>query len=112
MRTLVVLLIAAVLIAIALTLGAENGLYVRFNYLLAQGEYRLSTLMVVWFVIGFVAAVLMCATWLVRGRLQIRRLRRQIAAQSRLLQAAESSQTPANQAITHQTAGATGGATH
>ena len=107
MRTLVVLFMAAVLVAIALTLGAENGLYVRFNYLLAQGEYRLSTLMVVWFAIGFGAALLMCSVWLVRGRLLVRRLRRQLAAQHRLVQTAE-----AGKPAVHQGTGATGGATN
>ena len=46
MRTLLTVLLVVLLVALGLTLGAANGIYVKFNYLLAQGEYRLSSLMV------------------------------------------------------------------
>ena len=78
MRTLVTVLVVIMLAAVGLTLGAENGSYVRFNFLLAQGEYRLSSLMVFWFLSGFVLAWLMSAFWIVRLRMTRRSLRKQL----------------------------------
>lgn len=72
------LIALAMLVALALTLGAENGLYVKFNYLIAQDEFRLSSLMVIWFSAGFAMCALLCSWGLIRGRMSIRQLRKQV----------------------------------
>lgn len=91
MRTLLTVLLVVLLVALGLTLGAANGIYVKFNYLLAQGEYRFSSLMVFWFLAGFVLAWLMCGVWVLRWRFKNRSLRKQLAKQ----QSHRSMETPA-----------------
>ncbi len=49
MRTVLALIVLTVVVALALTLGAENQQFIRLNYLLAQDEFRLSTLLVMLF---------------------------------------------------------------
>ncbi|VDZ78656.1 Inner membrane protein yciS [Salmonella bongori] len=44
----------------SVTLGAQNDQQVTFNYLLAQGEYRISTLLAVLFAAGFAIGWLIC----------------------------------------------------
>lgn len=85
MRALLSVVILAIVVALALTLGAENGVSVRFNYLVAQGEFRLSSLMVAWFFTGLAVGFLMCGSMLIRSRLQLRALRKKHAAQGVVL---------------------------
>ncbi|MBP8852245.1 MAG: DUF1049 domain-containing protein [Moraxellaceae bacterium] len=81
MRALLSVIVLAIVVALALTLGAENGVSVRFNYLLAQGEFRLSSLMVAWFFAGLAIGFAMCGSVLIRSRMQLRALRKKYAAQ-------------------------------
>ena len=85
MRALLSVVVLAIVVALALTLGAENGVSVRFNYLLAQGELRLSSLMVAWFFAGLAVGFVMCGSMLIRSRLQLRALRKKHAAQGVVL---------------------------
>ena len=78
MRALFSVIALAIVVALALTLGAENGLYVKFNYLIAQDEFRLSSLMVAWFSAGFAVCALLCSWGLIRSRIQIRQLKKQV----------------------------------
>ncbi len=82
MRALLSVIFLAVVIAVALTLGAENGVSVPFNYLLAQGEFHLSSLMVGWFFSGLLIGLAMSSYLLIRNRLQLRALRKKVAAQA------------------------------
>ncbi|WP_445399137.1 LapA family protein [Zobellella sp. An-6] len=66
MKIIFGLVILAILFAAGLTLGAQNDQLVQVNYLLAQGEYRLSTLLAVVFVAGFLIG------WLVFGLVMLR----------------------------------------
>ncbi|MGL4206754.1 MAG: LapA family protein [Aeromonadaceae bacterium] len=88
MRTVLALIVLTIVVALALTLGAENQQIVRLNYLLAQDEFRLSTLLVILFTAGFFCASLLFGLLLLRARVSLHRLRRQ---QARLV--ASSAQT-------------------
>lgn len=79
MRTVLALIVLTVVVALALTLGAENQQFIRLNYLLAQDEFRLSTLLVMLFAAGFACAALLFGLLLLRARLSLRRLRKQLA---------------------------------
>ncbi len=79
MRTVLALIVLTVVVALALTLGAENQQFIRLNYLLAQDEFRLSTLLVMLFAAGFACASLLFGLLLLRARLSLRRLRKQLA---------------------------------
>lgn len=47
MKYLLIFLLVLAIFVISVTLGAQNDQQVTFNYLLAQGEYRISTLLAV-----------------------------------------------------------------
>lgn len=53
MKYLLIFLLVLAIFVISVTLGAQNDQQVTFNYLLAQGEYRISTLLAVLFAAGF-----------------------------------------------------------
>ncbi|WED22707.1 lipopolysaccharide assembly protein LapA domain-containing protein [Vibrio sp. JC009] len=80
-----ILVIALFLVALAL--GAQNQEVVSFNYLLAKGEFHLSTLLGVVFVAGFVLAWLIFGTIQVKSQLKIKRLTRQLKKQAATLPA-------------------------
>ncbi|WP_240265211.1 LapA family protein, partial [Klebsiella pneumoniae] len=74
---------------ISVTLGAQNDQQVSFNYLLAQGEYRVSSLLAVLFAAGFVIGWLVCGLFwlmvrvsLVRAERKIKRLEHQLTPAS------------------------------
>ena len=71
-----ILIIALFLVALAL--GAQNQEIVSFNYLLAKGEFHLSTLLGVVFVSGFTLAWLIVGSIQLKSRMTIRRLNRQL----------------------------------
>lgn len=65
---LVVLVLA--IVVIAMTLGSNNDQVITFNYLIAQGEYRISTLLATLFGVGFVlgwivSGVFTCSTFII-----------------------------------------------
>ncbi|OEE80028.1 LapA family protein [Vibrio genomosp. F6] len=66
------------LFLIALALGAQNQEVVTFNYLVAQGNFNLSTLLGVIFVSGFGLGWLVFGSLHLKSQLQIRRLRKQL----------------------------------
>lgn len=75
-----ILVIALFLVALAL--GAQNQEVVSFNYLLAKGEFHLSTLLGVVFVSGFVLAWLIFGSLHLRAQLKVKKLTRQLKKQS------------------------------
>lgn len=70
------------LFLIALALGSQNQEMITFNYLLAQGDFHLSTLLGMVFVVGFVVAWIVFASLHLKLKLQIRRLNKQLKKQS------------------------------
>lgn len=71
-----ILVIALFLVALAL--GAQNQEVVTFNYLLAQGEFHLSTLLGAVFVSGFALAWIIVGSMQVKSQLTIRKLNRKL----------------------------------
>ncbi|GLR03179.1 putative lipopolysaccharide assembly protein A [Vibrio hyugaensis] len=66
------------LFLIALALGSQNQEIVTFNYLLAKGEFHLSTLLGVVFVVGFGIAWVIFASVQFKTQLQVRRLKKKL----------------------------------
>ncbi|MGR5445533.1 lipopolysaccharide assembly protein LapA domain-containing protein [Vibrio jasicida] len=66
------------LFLIALALGSQNQEIVTFNYLLAKGEFHLSTLLGVVFVVGFGIAWVIFASIQFKTQLQVRRLKKKL----------------------------------
>ncbi len=60
MKYLLIFLLVLAIFVISVTLGAQNDQQVTFNYLLAQGEFRISTLLAVLFAAGFAIGWLIC----------------------------------------------------
>ena len=86
MKYLLIFLLVLAIFVISVTLGAQNDQQVTFNYLLAQGEYRISTLLAVLFAAGFaigwldlwpVLAASSC--FLARAERKIKRLENQLS---------------------------------
>lgn len=85
-KYLLIFLLVLAIFVISVTLGAQNDQQVTFNYLLAQGEFRISTLLAVLFAAGFAIGWLICGLFWLRVRVslaraerKIKRLERQIA---------------------------------
>ncbi|VFS19325.1 inner membrane protein [Escherichia coli] len=87
MKYLLIFLLVLAIFVISVTLGAQNDQQVTFNYLLAQGEYRISTLLAVLFAAGFaiglvdlwpVLAASSCFPWRALER-KIKRLENQLS---------------------------------
>jgi putative membrane protein len=71
-------IIVIVLFVIALALGAQNQEVVSFNYLIAQGEFQLSILLGMVFLAAFILAWLIFGSVMLKNRVVIRRLNKQI----------------------------------
>lgn len=78
MKYLLIFLLVLAILIISVTLGAQNDQQVTFNYLLAQGEYRISTLLAVLFAAGFAIGWLICGLFWLRGRVSLARAERKI----------------------------------
>ncbi len=83
MRTLIILIILVLIAAVALTLGAENEQLVQINYLLARGEFHLSSLLIGWFFAGFLLACLLLGFGYLRARWEIRGLLKRLQRQEK-----------------------------
>lgn len=76
----IVVLLALFLIALAL--GSQNQEIVTFNYLLAQGEFHLSTLLGSVFVVGFLIAWIIFGSMHLKSQFEIRKLNRKLKKQT------------------------------
>jgi putative membrane protein len=77
-KYLLIFLLVLAIFVISVTLGAQNDQQVTFNYLLAQGEYRVSTLLAVLFAAGFVIGWLVCGVFWLKVRVSLARAERKI----------------------------------
>nr|WP_275051446.1 LapA family protein [Brenneria goodwinii] len=97
---LIFLLVLAIFI-ISVTLGAHNDQTITFNYLLAQGDYRISTLLATLFAVGFILGWVICGLFYLRQRIALGRAQRKIKRLEQQLSASsEESVTPV-QTATH-----------
>ncbi|WP_070967442.1 LapA family protein [Vibrio sonorensis] len=83
----IVILLALFLIALAL--GSQNQAVVTFNYLIAQGDFHLSTLLGGVFVTGFVLAWLIFGSLHLQAKLKVRKLNKQLKQSTALQSASE-----------------------
>ncbi|CAI0755144.1 LapA family protein [Serratia proteamaculans] len=78
MKYLLIFLLVLVIFVISVTLGAHNDQVVSFNYLVAQGDYRVSTLLAALFGAGFVLGWVICGLFYLRTRISLGRAERKI----------------------------------
>ena len=78
MKYLLIFLLVLAIFVVSVTLGAQNDQQVTFNYLLAQGEYRISTLLAVLFAAGFAIGWLICGLFWLRVRVSLARAERKL----------------------------------
>jgi len=77
-KYLLIFLLVLAIFVISVTLGAQNDQLVTFNYLLAQGEYRVSSLLAVLFAAGFAIGWLVCGLFWLKVRVSLARAERKI----------------------------------
>jgi len=77
-KYLLIFLLVLAIFVISVTLGAQNDQLVTFNYLLAQGEYRVSSLLAVLFAAGFIIGWLVCGLFWLKVRVSLSRAERKI----------------------------------
>lgn len=77
-KYLLIFLLVLAIFVVSVTLGAQNDQQVTFNFLLAQGEYRISTLLAILFAAGFAIGWLICALFWLRVRVSLARAERKI----------------------------------
>ncbi|HDR1555410.1 TPA: LapA family protein, partial [Pasteurella multocida] len=75
-----VLVLAIVLVAI--TIGANNDQIISFNYMVAQSEFRLSTLVAILFGLGLILGWLISAIFYIKLKLKNMSLTRQLKRQT------------------------------
>lgn len=78
MKYLLIFLLVLAIFVISVTLGAQNDQLVTFNYLLAQGEYRVSSLLAVLFAAGFIIGWLVCGLFWLKVRVSLARAERKV----------------------------------
>ena len=71
----------AICFFLALALGTQNQEIINFNFLVAQGNFRLSTLLGVVFGLGFVLGWLFCGALYFKARMSNAMLRKQVYKQ-------------------------------
>ncbi|CAG20831.1 DUF1049 domain-containing protein [Photobacterium profundum] len=79
------ILILVVCFLITLALGAQNQELVNFNYLAAQGEFQLSTLLGIAFGSGFGLGWLICGMLYLKARFSKNRLTKKVVKQQKEL---------------------------
>ncbi|MCS3430115.1 LapA family protein [Klebsiella sp. BIGb0407] len=78
MKYLLIFLLVLAIFVISITLGAQNDQVVNFNFLIVQGEYRVSTLLALLFAGGFILGWLICSLFWLRVRLSLVRSERKV----------------------------------
>jgi len=99
-KYLLIFLLVLVVFVISVTLGAHNDQVVSFNYLLAAGEYRLSTLLATLFAIGFLLGWAICGLFWLRVRVALASSQRKLKRlQQQLGESDMAATTPATPAV-------------
>ncbi|ELQ0507962.1 LapA family protein [Salmonella enterica] len=97
MKYLLIFLLVLAIFVISVTLGAQNDQQVTFNYLLAQGEYRISTLLAVLFAVAI--GWLICGLFWLRVRVSLARAERKIKRLENKLSPATDVAVPADSSV-------------
>jgi len=77
-KYLLIFLVVLVIFIISVTLGAHNDQIVTFNYLLAQGEFRISTLLASLFGVGFLLGWAICGLFWLKVRVSLANAQRKL----------------------------------
>ncbi|MEC5320547.1 LapA family protein [Brenneria populi subsp. brevivirga] len=101
MKYLLIFLLVLAIFIISVTLGAHNDQTITFNYLLAQGDYRISTLLATLFATGFVLGWVICGLFYLRQRIALGRAQRKIKRLEQQLSAANEESVAPAQPATH-----------
>ncbi|MBT0726368.1 LapA family protein [Rosenbergiella australiborealis] len=70
-KYLLIFIVVLFIFIVSFTLGAKNEQLVTFNFLIAQGTFRLSTLMASLFGIGFLLGWAICGLFWLRARIAL-----------------------------------------
>ncbi|QGX91421.1 DUF1049 domain-containing protein [Tatumella sp. TA1] len=70
-KYLLIVIIVLFVFVVSFTLGAKNEQLVTFNFLVAQGTFRLSTLLASLFGIGFLLGWVICGVFWLRARVAL-----------------------------------------
>lgn len=101
MKYLLIFLLVLAIFIVSITLGAHNEQVVTFNYLLAQGEYRVSTLLATLFAVGFVLGWVICGLFYLRLRITLGRAQRKIKRLEQQQSVTESETPPSATSVSH-----------
>ena len=93
MKYLLIFLVVLAIFVISVTLGAHNDQVVTFNYLLAQGEFRVSTLLASLFAAGFLLGWAICGLFWLRVRVSLAHAQRKLKRLQQQLGQTEQSAT-------------------
>ncbi len=86
MKLIFTILILGLVFGLALVLGSQNDQTVTVNYLIAQGDFRLSSLLGGLLVAGFVIGWLTCWFVYLKAKVQLRSANRRIEKQKKELE--------------------------
>ncbi|WP_032115008.1 LapA family protein [Candidatus Arsenophonus nilaparvatae] len=78
MKYFLILLLAVAIFIVSVTLGSSNNQIVTFNYLIAKGDYPISTLLAVLFAVGFLLGWLICGMFYAKTLISLSNARRKI----------------------------------
>lgn len=99
MKYLLIFLVVLAIFVISVTLGAHNDQVVTFNYLLAQGEFRVSTLLASLFGAGFLLGWAICGLFWLRVRVSLAHAQRKLNRLQQQLGQAEQNVTASQKPV-------------
>lgn len=76
MKRIITLIVAVLLFAIAVALGLKNQQLINVNYLIAENEIRLATLLAIIFLLGFIVAAFFAMLFYLKLKIKNRQLSR------------------------------------
>ena len=76
------IVIALAVVLVAVTIGANNDQVISFNYIIAENEFKLSTLVAILFGLGFILGWLVTGIFYLKLRLKNMSLARQVKRQT------------------------------
>ncbi|CAG9001571.1 MAG: Lipopolysaccharide assembly protein A [Candidatus Celerinatantimonas neptuna] len=96
MKAIVILVVVIVLFIFALAIGSQNDQIISVHYLIADSQLRLSWLMAIMFISGFVIACVALGFFYSKARFQVIKLKRQLKKQQQKLAQVQQVQTDSN----------------
>ncbi|MFP3019592.1 MAG: LapA family protein [Arsenophonus sp.] len=78
MKCFLIILLAIIIFIVSVILGSSNNQIITFNYLIAKGNYPISTLLAVFFIVGFVLGWLICGIFYAKAIISLLNAKRKI----------------------------------